>query len=94
MTAKQLTRAVAGATGESPRTVESLGFGPLRPRRAVLEPEDLVLAVDCPFCGRVVRLEDSIGLAECEACDVEFEHSPGEVRAVARSDCRAAVPAA
>jgi hypothetical protein len=85
MTRTQLARAVAGATGESPRTILALGFqaAPAPPRD--LPPEDLCLAVDCPFCGRPARLPAKPAgappLAECDRCDVVFDHSPDEVYA-------------
>ena len=53
MTQAQLDRAVADRTGESLRTVHRLGFR-LGCRSPSLEPEDLRLVVDCPFCGRPV----------------------------------------
>jgi hypothetical protein len=46
MTQRQLDRAVSAATGESLATIHRFGFG----TPAVLEPEDICLAVDCPFC--------------------------------------------
>ena len=72
MTQAQLDRAVAGATGESLRTIRRLGFGLRPPRRDDLEPEDLRLVVDCPFCGRPVAYpgparDGSPALAECAA---------------------------
>ena len=84
----QLERTVARQTGESPRTIRGLGFtlrtGPPRD----LEPEDLRLLLDCPFCGRAVpypgRTRDgSPALAECPGprCDVYFEFDPAEVYA-------------
>jgi hypothetical protein len=79
MTQRQLVRAVAGATGESVRTIRSLGFGVLasRPARAA---EDLDLVLDCPFCGRRVPYPgDGDALAECLRCDVYFDVRPGEV---------------
>ena len=85
MTRTQLTRAVAGATGESPRTILALGFqvAPARPRD--LPPEDLCLAVDCPFCGRPARLPAGPAgappLADCDRCDIVFDYSPDEVYA-------------
>ena len=85
MTRMQLERAVAGATGESLRTVRRLGFGPLRASTTLLAPEDLVLAVDCPFCGRPTRAaggpERQELLAECDRCHVEFDYRSDEVYA-------------
>ena len=85
MTRIQLARAIAGATGESPRTILALGFqvAPAPPRD--LPPEDLCLAVDCPFCGRPARLPAGPAgvppLADCDRCDVVFDFSPDEVYA-------------
>ena len=96
MTHAQLIRAVAGATGDSPRTVARLGFG-LAPHRpaADLEPEDLRLAVDCPFCGRASELVSGPGglppFAECGRCDVVFDFPPGDAYA---ASARALMPAA
>ena len=51
----------------------------------MLEPEDLALAVDCPFCGRPCGLTcDSSGLpamAECDPCDLYFDFRADEVYA-------------
>ena len=85
MTQRQLDRAVVRSTGESLRTIRRLGFSSSRP--AVLEPEDLTLAVDCPFCGHPGPLSPSrFGpslLAECPRCDVEFAVPPEDVYAAA-----------
>ena len=82
MTQHQLDRAVAAATGESLATIHRLGFN----APTALEPEDLLLAVDCPFCRRAVSYPGSIGdgsaaLAECDRCDIYFDFVPGEVYA-------------
>jgi hypothetical protein len=86
MTQAQLDRSVADRTGESLRTVHRLGFQPGPARE--LEPEDLRLVVDCPFCGRAVpypgRSRDgSPALAEClnPACDVYFDFAEADVYA-------------
>ena len=88
MTRAQLHRTVADRTGESPRTIRSLGFHLQHGPPGDLEPEDLRLVIDCPFCGRAVpypgRVRDgSPALAECLAprCDVYFDFDPGEVYA-------------
>jgi hypothetical protein len=78
MTQAQLDRSVAAATGESIVTVRTLGFSLLGTRPAVVQPDDLRLALDCPFCGRSVpypgRTPDGApALAECVRCDVDFE---------------------
>jgi hypothetical protein len=82
MTRMQLERAVAGATGESLRTVRGLGFGLLTEATCEPRSDDLVLAVECPFCRHPVALAtgpgDEPGLAGCDSCDVEFEFEPGE----------------
>jgi hypothetical protein len=84
MTQAQFDRSIAESTGESLRTVHRLGFQP-GPART-LEPEDLRLVVDCPFCGRAVpypgRSRDgSPALAEClnPACDVYFDFTEADV---------------
>ena len=84
MTQHELDRAVASATGESLHTVRGLGFSPSRPG-GDLEPEDLHLAVDCPFCGRACALAggpDGLpAMAECDPCDFYFEYRAAEVYA-------------
>ena len=80
MTQHQLDRAVAAATGESLATIHRLGFN----APTALEPEDLLLAVDCPSCRLAVSYPGSTGdgsaaLAECDHCDVYFDFVPGEV---------------
>jgi hypothetical protein len=86
MTQAQLDRSVAIRTGESLRTVHRLGFQP--DGAGPLEPEDLRLVVDCPFCGRAVpypgRARDgSPALAEClnPKCDVFFDFAEADVYA-------------
>jgi hypothetical protein len=86
MTQSQLNHAVARSTGESLQTVRRRGF---RNRPVELEPEDLVLALDCPFCGRAVALDAAPGVplpvvAECDRCDVYFEYGADELYAAAR----------
>jgi hypothetical protein len=95
MTQAQLDRSIAVLTGESPRTIHRLGFGlqPATPRD--LEPEDLHLVVDCPFCGRAVPYpgtarDGSPTLAECAdpRCDVYFDFDPSDVYAAATEAAR------
>ena len=92
MTQHQLERAVARSTGESLAIVRHLGFGP--PTHFDLEPEDLALAVDCPFCGRTCGLASDAGglpaMAECDPCDLYFEFRVHEVYAAPASDTIAA----
>ncbi len=84
MTQHQLDRAVALATGEALNTVRGLGFSPADARDD-LEPEDLGLAVDCPFCGRPCALDGTPeglpAMAECDPCDIYFEYRHDEVYA-------------
>jgi len=96
VTQSQLDRAVALATGESVHTVRHLGFGLLPGPAGDLEPEDLRLAVDCPFCGHACALADGRdglpAMAECRSCDVCYEYAVNEVYA-AGSAALAAGPA-
>jgi hypothetical protein len=86
MTQRHLNHAVAIATGESRSTIRRLGFQVQVGPPDDLEPEDLSLAVACPFCGRRCDLmADADGLpamAECDPCDVYFDYRPDEVDAV------------
>lgn len=84
MTQLQLDTAVADVTGESLDLVRSLGFSLASLEPDDLEPEDLVLAVICPFCRDTVPYPGSardgaLPLAECDACDVYFEIAVEEV---------------
>ncbi len=85
MTQAQLVRTVARRTGESLATIRHLGFHAQGGPPADLEPEDLHLAVDCPFCGKSNKLPSGPGglpaLAECDRCDVFFDYAPAEVYA-------------
>jgi hypothetical protein len=88
MTQAQLDRSIAGLTGESPRTIHRLGFGLQQAVPRDLEPEDLRLVVDCPFCGRAVPYpgttrDGSPALAECidPRCDVYFDFAIADVYA-------------
>ena len=70
---------------ESLATIRHLGFHAQAGPAANLEPEDLHLAVDCPFCGKSNKLPSGPGgmpsLAECDRCDVFFDYAPAEVYA-------------
>ncbi|WP_435011923.1 hypothetical protein P12x_006157 (plasmid) [Tundrisphaera lichenicola] len=92
MTQSQLDRSIADRTGDSLRTVHRIGFGL---PAADLEPEDLHLVVDCPFCGHPTPYPGRAGdgspaLAECpgDRCDVYFDFRPGEVYAAGPVDHR------
>lgn len=92
MTQSQLDCAVAGATGESVSTVHRLGFGLLAPDPYYLEPEDLCLVLDCPFCGHPVAYPGGNpggeqALAECVPCDVYFDFTIDEVYAADVNGC-------
>jgi hypothetical protein len=90
MTPSQLVRAVAAATGESRRTIDRLGFRLLDEPSGQGEPDDLVLALDCPFCGHPIVLTtgpgDTPGLTSCDPCDVEFDFGPDEIYATDSRD--------
>ena len=98
MTRTQLERAVAGATGESLRTVRGLGFGLLAQHPADPRADELMLALDCPFCRHPVVLAtgpgDEPGLAGCDSCDVEFDFDASEIYVAAGLDLDAASHAA
>ena len=84
LTQAQLDCAVASATGESLRMIHHLGFSVVGSGPADLETEDPVLVLDCPFCGRAVpypgRCRDgSVGMAECDRCDIYFDCDETEV---------------
>jgi hypothetical protein len=85
MTRTQLNHQVAKITGEPIDFISALGFSLLRPDDESMEPEDIRLAVGCPFCGRPVPYPGSAKagsepMAECERCDVYFGFLPQEVR--------------
>ena len=91
LTQSQLESAVAAVTGESVRTVHQLGFSISARSGGDLEPEDLRLVVDCPFCRHPVPSpvwagDGSLTLAECVDCDVYFDTNAEEIYAAAVSD--------
>ena len=84
MTQTQLHRQVARITGEPLSRVSSMGFSVTSLDPADLEPEDVQLVLDCPFCRRPVPYPGPAGdgsetLAECDRCDVYFEFGVEEV---------------
>ena len=84
MTQAQLDRAVASVTGETVRAVRNLGFSILEHRPETPDLEDLSLVIDCPFCRTTMPYpglheDDTLALAACPVCDVEFEFAPHEV---------------
>lgn len=92
MTQSQLDRSVAQTTGESLRTVRSLGFGLQAGPALDPDPEELHLAVSCPRCGAARELPcDRHGLAamgECGPCDLLFDYRPGDVRVAGEAAAR------
>jgi hypothetical protein len=95
MTQLQLDSAVARSTGEDLCVVRCLGFSPLPLGLAGLEPEDLSLVVDCPFCGHGTSLTvHDAGLpamAECDHCDVYFDFATEDVYAAPSPDLATAI---
>jgi hypothetical protein len=85
MTRTQLNRQVARITGEPIDYITAVGFSVLCPGSESVEPEDIRLVLECPFCGRPVPYPGSAAtgsepMAECERCDVYFDFVPQEVR--------------
>jgi hypothetical protein len=88
MTRTQLNHQVARITGEPIDYITALGFSLLRPGDESMEPEDIRLVLECPFCGRPVpypgsAVAGSEPIAECERCDVYFGFDTFEVYATA-----------
>ena len=88
MTRTQLNHQVARITGEPIGNITALGFSLLRPGGESMEPEDIRLVLECPFCGRPVPYPGSAAagsepMAECERCDVYFGFDVFEVYATA-----------
>jgi hypothetical protein len=88
MTRTQLNHQVARITGEPIDYITALGFRLLRPDGESMEPEDIRLVLECPFCGRPVPYPGSTAagsepIAECERCDVYFGFDSFEVYATA-----------
>jgi hypothetical protein len=88
MTRTQLNHQVARITGEPIDYITTLGFGLLRPDGESMEPEDIRLVLECPFCGRPMPYPGSAAagsepMAECERCDVYFGFDTFEVYATA-----------
>ena len=95
MTQRRLDHAVAGATGESLRTVRRLGFTIPSALPDGEDPEGLFLAVDCPFCRQGVpypgpACDGPDAPAECPACDIYFDCGPDDIYASGPVPARAA----
>lgn len=87
MRQSEIDRAVARATGESRSTVAGIGFSLWEPEPAEAAETQLHVALECPGCGRLVRLtpqqfQDPGADAECERCDVAYAYEPAELFAV------------
>jgi hypothetical protein len=84
LTQIQLTCQIATITGEPLSACNRLGFSVIPEQPDGLEPEDVELVLNCPFCGHQVlypaRARDgSETLAECDAREVYFGFDPDEV---------------
>ena len=88
MTRTQLNHQVARITGEPIDYITTLGFSLLRSWGESMEPEDIRLVLECPFCGRPVPYPGSAEagsepMAQCGRCDVYFGFDTFEVYATA-----------
>jgi hypothetical protein len=84
MTRTQLNARIAARTGESLAVIRRLGFQLKAEPQEEPAAEEIRLVVHCPFCrGQVPypgRSRDgSAALAECAACDVDFEFEDQDV---------------
>ena len=91
MTQKQLNCQVARITGEPLLNLCYLGFNLVARNADDLEPEDIKLVLDCPFCRHPVpypghAADGSETLAECGRCDVYFDFQAGEVYTIAAGE--------
>ena len=87
MTQAQLDDQVARRTGEPITTIHFMGFSLVNTERDDLEPEDVNLVLDCPFCNRPVPYPGATAdgcemLAECDHCDVYFDFELDEIYTV------------
>jgi hypothetical protein len=88
ITQAQLHRRIASITGEPLAHVHSLGFSLMSEQQGDLEPEEVKLVLDCPFCGHPVTYpglagDGTEGMAECDRCDVYLGFDPDDVYTVA-----------
>jgi hypothetical protein len=98
MTQLQLDRSIAALTGEPISYVRQLGFSVLSDESQALEPEDLKLVLNCPFCGHPAPYPGPAGagsatLAECDRCDVSFDYGIDEVYPLATDSTAGSVNA-
>jgi hypothetical protein len=91
MTQTRVSYSVAFVTGETLRTIRDRGFSLVVENPDDLDPEDLRLVLDCPFCRTAVPYpgvarDGSLPMAECLACDVYFPFVINEVYAAGLID--------
>jgi hypothetical protein len=84
MTQSQLISQIARITGEPLSAVNRVGFNLVHERPVGLEPENVKLVLDCPFCGHRVPYPGLAGdgskvMAQCDRCDVYFDFDNHEV---------------
>jgi hypothetical protein len=84
MTQGQLNCQVARITGEPLLSLRFLGFNLAARHGDDLEPEDIRLVLDCPFCRQPVPYprptpDGSQTMGECDRCDVYFDFDLEEV---------------
>jgi hypothetical protein len=86
MNQTQLVHSIASATGESLRTIHGLGFSLVTESPDDLEPENLQLVIDGPFCRGPLPYpglagDGSLPMGECLSCDLFFPFEADEVYA-------------
>ena len=103
MTSAQLNHRIATRTGEPLAVIRRLGFQIVSVPDEEPATEDITLVVHCPSCRGAVAYpgrssDGSTAMAECDACDVYFGFTDGDVfpastRAIAESTRRRYIPA-
>jgi len=88
MTQRLLHGELAKTTGESVAILRTVGFNLVARQADDLEPEQIVLVLDCPFCRQPVPYpaptrDGSETLAECDRCDIYFPFQVDEVYTIA-----------
>jgi hypothetical protein len=91
MTQGQLKCQIARITGEQLLSLRFLGFNLAARHNDDLEPEDIRLVLDCPFCRQPVpypgpAADGSQAMGECDRCDIYFDFDPGEVYTIAAGE--------
>jgi hypothetical protein len=89
MTQKLLHGELARTTGESLSRLRTVGFNLVARQPDDLEPEEIKLVLDCPFCRQSVPYpgvtrDGSETMAECDRCDIYFPFHTNEVYTVAQ----------